>query len=130
MNILLPWASISHYLFFSGYVQKVTGVPDDLNVGQVTWAPSHGLEERQFLVFVGWPSVSENFQTYRKLGIKYCFNRPCALYAIEVLQKEGYKPLLEFEILGLVCLLGMNLFVLKLDTGLPVPRVYRNSQFR
>ena len=110
-------------------MQKVTGVPDDLNVGQVTWAPSHGLEDHQFLVFVGWPSASENFQTYRKLGIKYCFNRPCALYAIEVLQKKGYTLFLkyEFEYLGLVCQ-GIDLFVVEQDAGHQMHPLYRNSQ--
>ncbi|KAL3834809.1 hypothetical protein ACJIZ3_009545 [Penstemon smallii] len=41
-----------------------------LSVGQVEWAPS------KYLVFVGWPSN-------RKLGIKYCYNKPCALYAVK-----------------------------------------------
>lgn len=50
----------------------VKGVGRELSVGQVVWAPS-----QQYLVFVGWPSNS------RKLGVKYCSNRPCALYAVE-----------------------------------------------
>ncbi|GJW92151.1 hypothetical protein Tco_0169704 [Tanacetum coccineum] len=33
-----------------------------------------GLDNHQ--VFVGWPSDT------RKLGMKYCSNRPCALYAV------------------------------------------------
>lgn len=45
-------------------------------MGQVVWAPS--IDDQQYLVFVGWPSDA------RKLGIKYCFNRPCALYAVKV----------------------------------------------
>lgn len=69
----------------NGSVQKVEGVPEDLSVGQVIWAPA---DKSHLLVFVGWPSASENFQTYRKLGIKYCFNRPCAIYAVEAFEKE------------------------------------------
>uniref|UniRef100_M1B1L6 Acylamino-acid-releasing enzyme n=1 Tax=Solanum tuberosum TaxID=4113 RepID=M1B1L6_SOLTU len=60
----------------SGVVRPVEGIGKSLSVGQVVWAPSReGLE--QYLVFVGWPSDN------RKLGIKYCYNRPCALYAVK-----------------------------------------------
>ncbi|KAL8162770.1 hypothetical protein V2J09_014259 [Rumex salicifolius] len=52
----------------SGEVNAVKGIKRSLSAGQVVWAPSQGL------VFVGWSSES------RKLGIKYCYNRPCALY--------------------------------------------------
>uniref|UniRef100_A0A2C9UDP0 acylaminoacyl-peptidase n=1 Tax=Manihot esculenta TaxID=3983 RepID=A0A2C9UDP0_MANES len=56
----------------SGEVQPVKGVAKSLSVGQVVWAPaSEG--SNQYLVFVGWSSDT------RKLGIKYCSNRPCAL---------------------------------------------------
>ncbi|XP_021822050.1 acylamino-acid-releasing enzyme-like isoform X4 [Prunus avium] len=59
----------------SGEAQAVKGIEKSLSVGQVVWAPpvrgSH-----QYLVFVGWSEGT------RKLGIKYCFNRPCALYAV------------------------------------------------
>ncbi|KAH0993949.1 hypothetical protein GBA52_005432 [Prunus armeniaca] len=59
----------------SGETQAVKGIEKSLSVGQVVWAPpvrgSH-----QYLVFVGWSEGT------RKLGIKYCFNRPCALYAV------------------------------------------------
>ncbi|PHT49524.1 hypothetical protein CQW23_09271 [Capsicum baccatum] len=59
----------------SGEVRPVEGIGKSLSVGQVVWAPSgEGLP--QYLVFVGWPSDT------RKLGIKYCYNRPCALYAV------------------------------------------------
>lgn len=59
----------------SGEVRPVEGIGKSLSVGQVVWAPStEGLQ--QYLVFVGWPSDT------RKLGIKYCYNRPCALYAV------------------------------------------------
>ncbi|MCI10592.1 acylamino-acid-releasing enzyme, partial [Trifolium medium] len=47
-----------------------------LSVGQVVWAPSNE-GSAQYLVFVGW-----SFET-RKLGIKYCYNRPCALYVVK-----------------------------------------------
>ncbi|XP_011091099.1 acylamino-acid-releasing enzyme-like isoform X2 [Sesamum indicum] len=57
-----------------GEVRAVTGVGRDLSVGQVVWAPS--VEDQQYLVFVGWPST-------RKFGVKYCSNRPCALYAVK-----------------------------------------------
>ncbi|BFG14005.1 hypothetical protein CerSpe_002800 [Prunus speciosa] len=59
----------------SGEAQAVKGIEKSLSVGQVVWAPpvrgSH-----QYLVFVGWSEGT------RKLGIKYCFNRPCALYVV------------------------------------------------
>lgn len=59
----------------SGEVSAVEGIEKSLSVGQVVWAPlAEGLS--QYLVFVGWSSEK------RKLGIKYCYNRPCALYAI------------------------------------------------
>ncbi|XP_009600933.1 acylamino-acid-releasing enzyme [Nicotiana tabacum] len=58
----------------SGEVHPVEGTRK-LSVGQVVWAPASG-SLQQYLVFVGWPSDT------RKLGIKYCYNRPCALYAV------------------------------------------------
>ncbi|CAN4091824.1 unnamed protein product [Withania somnifera] len=60
----------------SGEVRPVEGIGKSLSVGQVVWAPS-GEVLQQYLVFVGWPSDA------RKLGIKYCYNRPCALYAVK-----------------------------------------------
>lgn len=43
----------------------------------MVWAPPvEGTE--QYLIFVGWSADP------RKLGIKYCYNRPCALYAVNV----------------------------------------------
>ncbi|GMP77221.1 hypothetical protein CsSME_00033570 [Camellia sinensis var. sinensis] len=60
----------------SGEVRDVEGIGKSLSIGQVVWAPStKGLH--QYLVFVGWSSSKG-----RKLGIKYCYNRPCALYAV------------------------------------------------
>nr|XP_043633501.1 acylamino-acid-releasing enzyme isoform X2 [Erigeron canadensis] len=59
----------------SGNVRAVDGIEKSMSVGQVVWAPTtKGVH--QYLVFVGWPS------DYRKLGMKYCTNRPCALYAV------------------------------------------------
>lgn len=66
---------ISKQLFCSGEVRGVAGVGRELSVGQVVWAPP--VNGDQYLVFVGWPSDA------RKLGIKYCYNRPCALYAVK-----------------------------------------------
>ncbi|CAJ2673937.1 unnamed protein product [Trifolium pratense] len=60
----------------SGEVQAVKGIDKSLSVGQVVWAPSNE-GSAQYLVFVGW-----SFET-RKLGIKYCYNRPCALYVVK-----------------------------------------------
>ncbi|XP_062168533.1 acylamino-acid-releasing enzyme-like isoform X2 [Alnus glutinosa] len=71
----------------SGEVQAVKGIEKSLSVGQVVWAPStKGV--CQYLVFVGWSSDT------RKLGIKYCYNRPCALYAVRA-------PLYKSEASGL-----------------------------
>ncbi|KAL5542092.1 hypothetical protein UlMin_009802 [Ulmus minor] len=61
----------------SGEVQAIEGIQKSLSVGQVVWAPSIK-GSYQYLVFVGWSSET------RKLGIKYCYNRPCALYAVRV----------------------------------------------
>ncbi|XLR11225.1 hypothetical protein S83_039163 [Arachis hypogaea] len=61
----------------SGDVQAVKGIDKSLSVGQVVWAPSTKEGSEKYLVFVGW-----SFET-RKLGIKYCYNRPCALYAVK-----------------------------------------------
>lgn len=62
-------------MLYSGEVRPVKGIAKSLSVGQVVWAPStEGLH--QYLVFVGWSSNT------RKLGMKYCYNRPCALYAV------------------------------------------------
>ncbi|KAK8709664.1 hypothetical protein V6N13_060677 [Hibiscus sabdariffa] len=66
----------------SGKVQAVQGIVKSLSVGQVVWAPPvQGIN--QYLVFVGWTADP------RKLGLKYCYNRPCALYAVKV---PLYKP--------------------------------------
>ncbi|XP_020204170.1 acylamino-acid-releasing enzyme isoform X2 [Cajanus cajan] len=66
----------------SGEVQAVKGIDKSLSVGQVVWAPSTE-GSAQYLVFVGW-----SFET-RKLGIKYCYNRPCALYVVKAPHHES-----------------------------------------
>ncbi|KAJ1431580.1 WD40/YVTN repeat-like-containing domain superfamily [Sesbania bispinosa] len=66
----------------SGEVHTVKGIDKSLSVGQVVWAPfTEGSE--QYLVFVGWLSET------RKLGMKYCSNRPCALYAVRAPHHES-----------------------------------------
>lgn len=66
----------------TGAVQAVEGILNDISAGQVVWAPQAG-DSPQSLVFVGWSSYADNFSTPRKLGMKYCFNRPCYLYHVE-----------------------------------------------
>lgn len=70
-------------MLYSGETQAVKGIEKRLSVGQVVWAPPVG-ESHQYLVFVGWSADP------RKLGIKYCYNRTCALYAVRA-------PLFESE---------------------------------
>jgi len=54
--------------FSDGSISKVFGVPEDITPGQpVFWG-----EE---IVYVGWPAG------VRKLGLLFCVQRPCALYA-------------------------------------------------
>ena len=67
---------------YSGEVQPVKGIDKSLSVGQVVWAPSTE-GSAQYLVFVGW-----TFET-RKLGMKYCYNRPCALYSVRAPHHES-----------------------------------------
>ncbi|XP_076949770.1 acylamino-acid-releasing enzyme-like [Bidens hawaiensis] len=60
----------------SGDVRAVQGIGRSLSMGQVVWAPTtKGLHK--YLVFVGWPSDT------RKFGMIYCYNRPCAIYAVK-----------------------------------------------
>ncbi|XP_059632429.1 acylamino-acid-releasing enzyme-like isoform X2 [Cornus florida] len=73
----------------SGEVRTVEGIGKSLSVGQVVWAPS--TKELQYLVFVGWSSDT------RKLGIKYCYNRPCALYAVTAPFHESQAKELQSE---------------------------------
>lgn len=67
----------------SGTVQVVEGIPDNLSVGQVVWAPHVSTNNSGYLVFVGWSVDAGDSQNPRKLGMKYCYNRPCALYAVK-----------------------------------------------
>ncbi|KAL0716595.1 hypothetical protein Bca4012_065917 [Brassica carinata] len=60
----------------SGEVEHIKGVPRSISVGQVVWSPN-SKGSTQFLVFAGWLGDK------RKLGLKYCYNRPCAIYAIK-----------------------------------------------
>ncbi|KAK9690781.1 hypothetical protein RND81_09G153400 [Saponaria officinalis] len=60
----------------SGEVCAVEGIKRSLSAGQVVWAPETK-GSQQHLIFVGWLSES------RKFGMKYCYNRPCALYAAQ-----------------------------------------------
>ncbi|KAJ8627118.1 hypothetical protein MRB53_020425 [Persea americana] len=66
----------------SGVVRAIEGIEESLSVGQVVWAPSSSTSSQKYLVFVGWSSKNGPRQVPRKLGIKYCYNRPCALYAV------------------------------------------------
>lgn len=101
-------------LVLSGAVQVVEGVPKDVSAGQVVWAPCvptpDSSEEGvpQSLVFVGWSSFAGNFSTPRKLGMKYCYNRPCHLYTVEA-PVPGRFSLLPFHYL--FCLDLMKILV-------------------
>lgn len=75
----------------SGEAYAVVGVPKSLSAGQVVWAPSTSNGSTNYLVFVGWVAENGPQQTQRKLGIKYCYNRPCALYAIKVPRGKSNK---------------------------------------
>lgn len=60
-------------------VGPVTGVPNDVAAGQPVFAPdSISGGKRYMLVYTGW-SIGT-----RRLGMIYCFNRPCALWAVDV----------------------------------------------
>uniref|UniRef100_A0A6V7QSZ4 Acylamino-acid-releasing enzyme n=1 Tax=Ananas comosus var. bracteatus TaxID=296719 RepID=A0A6V7QSZ4_ANACO len=66
----------------SGEVRVAEGVSRSISVGQVIWAPSSSNGCLNYLVFVGWSSENGFQNTPRKLGIKYCYNRPCSLFAV------------------------------------------------
>ncbi|CAI5472870.1 unnamed protein product [Closterium sp. Yama58-4] len=77
----------------SGTVQAVEGIPGDISAGQVVWAPA--VEGQQHtLLFVGWSAFPSNFNTARRLGIVYCANRPCHLFAAQAPSQDaaGKKP--------------------------------------
>lgn len=66
----------------SGQLRAAKGIAKSLSVGQVVWAPPSSNGYQKNLVFVGWLEHNGFHNTARKLGIKYCSNRPCSLYAI------------------------------------------------
>ncbi|XP_051227273.1 acylamino-acid-releasing enzyme 1 isoform X1 [Lolium perenne] len=73
----------------SGEVRVVKGITRSLSVGQVIWAPSSS----DNLVFVAWSDDNCFQERPRKLGIKYCYNRPCALYAApDPFKEDADKP--------------------------------------
>jgi len=62
----------------SGQVAEVQGMPKNVSVGQPQWSP-----DGQALVFVAWEHAASNFPEFtQRLGIVFCFNRPCALHAV------------------------------------------------
>uniref|UniRef100_A0A0E0BAI8 acylaminoacyl-peptidase n=1 Tax=Oryza glumipatula TaxID=40148 RepID=A0A0E0BAI8_9ORYZ len=65
----------------SGEVRAAKGISRSLSVGQVVWAPPSSCGREKYLIFVGWLEHNGFQNTPRKLGIKYCSNRPCSLYA-------------------------------------------------
>ncbi|KAG8091599.1 hypothetical protein GUJ93_ZPchr0012g18853 [Zizania palustris] len=65
----------------SGEVRAAKGIGRSLSVGQVVWAPPTSCGRQKHLVFVGWSEHNGFQNSARKLGIKYCSNRPCSLYA-------------------------------------------------
>lgn len=59
---------------------QVGGVPADLSCGQPVWT-----RDSTGLLFVGWPAQATNFPNLqRRLGIVYCYNRPCQIYHVGV----------------------------------------------
>jgi hypothetical protein len=95
LNLKLP-------VSYSGEVRAVKGIKKSLSVGQVVWAPST-TGVHQYLVFVGWSSET------RKLGIKYCYNRPCGLYAVRAPLYESEADELELKWVNLF-FIDLNLF--------------------
>ena len=61
----------------TGAVQPVGGLPKDCSCGQVVWAPGG-----KALVFTAFEDAGSNFDTVRKLGMIFCFCRPCAVYSV------------------------------------------------
>ena len=63
----------------SGEVTAVQGLPEDSSFGQPQWSP-----DGSALIFVGWDHKAINFPNFpQRLGIVFCFNRPCALHAVQ-----------------------------------------------
>ncbi|XP_078436469.1 acylaminoacyl-peptidase-like protein isoform X2 [Wolffia australiana] len=68
----------------SGEVRAVKGIDESISTGQVVWAPYSSDTLEKYLVFVGWTSEDCTIgSSSRKLGMKYCSNRPCALFAVK-----------------------------------------------
>ena len=76
-------------VIFSGEVQAVEGIDESLSVGQVVWAPYSLNDPEKYLVFVGWNLENFGDGSSRKLGMRYCYNRPCALYAVKIPMLES-----------------------------------------
>lgn len=70
-----------------GLVLPVPGTAEGLSVGQPSFAPI-GPDGRRWLAYTGWPSGE------RRLGMIYCYNRACAVYATDVagLLREAEAP--------------------------------------
>ncbi|CAA6653678.1 unnamed protein product [Spirodela intermedia] len=73
----------------SGKAQVVKGIDESLSAGQVVWAPYSSDSPEKYLIFVGWTPENARERSSRKLGIKYCNNRPCALYAVQAPAQES-----------------------------------------
>lgn len=67
-------------------IEAVGNLPGMSSYGQPVWS------KEGFLVFVAWDHSSTNFPLLsRRLGITFCFNRPCRLLALDW-SKDRYKP--------------------------------------
>ena len=66
-------------------VSKVAGLDQAASYGQPVWAP-----DSNHLIFVEWKHAMSNFPSLRtKLGIVYCFNRPCRIVGTIWPQNNG-----------------------------------------
>ena len=75
----------------SGKVFAVLGAPEDTSCGQPQWSKAGDA-----LVFVGWSHIHDNFPGFpRRLGMVYCYNRPCSLYAVAWPQPEERDPAIQ-----------------------------------
>ncbi|KAK9862725.1 hypothetical protein WJX84_011555 [Apatococcus fuscideae] len=61
-------------------VSRITNLPAEHSIGQPVWSP-----EGDQLVFTAWPHSPPNAPQFgNRLGIVYCMNRPCSLFAVPV----------------------------------------------
>ena len=67
----------------SGTVVPVRGIPADVAAGQPEWAPSDGPVATALLTYTGWACSP------RRLGIIYCYQRRCGLYAVDLTAELG-----------------------------------------